>query len=113
MSMWSLKVVRDSSRPDSQETQLLRSSSPTSSGLLSNLTRRITLWVPGGEAQEKKSVLNLTHPVKRALIDNWDDMEKVKRRPCLINNRFTANINCKLQFLQLLCDHGVEYQGVR
>ena len=32
----------------------------------------------GGEAQEKRSVLNLSHPVKRALIDSWDDMEKVK-----------------------------------
>lgn len=31
----------------------------------------------GDAAQEKRSVLNLTRPVKRALIDNWDDMEKV------------------------------------
>lgn len=31
----------------------------------------------GDEAIHKRGVLNLYNPVKRGLIDNWDDMEKV------------------------------------
>ena len=31
----------------------------------------------GNVAQEKRSVLTLKYPIKRGIITNWDDMEKV------------------------------------
>lgn len=32
----------------------------------------------GGEALAKRSLLALTHPIKEGIIDNWDDMQKVR-----------------------------------
>ncbi|XP_027630252.1 actin-85C isoform X1 [Tupaia chinensis] len=34
-------------------------------------------WFIGGEAQEKRWKLNLQHPISRATITNWDNMEKI------------------------------------
>ena len=31
----------------------------------------------GDDAYSKRSVLNLKYPIKRGIITNWDDMEKV------------------------------------
>ena len=33
----------------------------------------------GAEAQAKRSLLTLTHPVDEGIITNWDDMQKVRR----------------------------------
>lgn len=31
----------------------------------------------GDEAQSKRAILNLTHPIKRGLVTDWGDMEKI------------------------------------
>lgn len=31
----------------------------------------------GDEAQSKRGILTLTHPVERGIITNWDDMVKI------------------------------------
>ena len=33
----------------------------------------------GDEAQSKRGVLTLTHPIERGIVTNWDDMEKIWR----------------------------------
>ena len=33
----------------------------------------------GDEAQNKRDVLTLEYPIKRGIITNWDDMEKVSK----------------------------------
>lgn len=31
----------------------------------------------GDEAQSKRGVLNLRYPIKRGIVTNWEDMEKI------------------------------------
>ena len=33
----------------------------------------------GDEAQSKHGILDLKYPIKRGIVENWDDMEKVKK----------------------------------
>ena len=32
----------------------------------------------GAEAQAKRALLSLTHPIEEGVITNWDDMQKVR-----------------------------------
>src|SRR4051812_39658074 len=49
----------------------------------------------GDEAEAMRGILNLTCPIKRGVVENWDDMEKV-RSACLceLRNPCCTGIDC-------------------
>ena len=52
----------------------------------------------GDEAQIKRGILTLKHPIEHGIVTNWDDMEKVKKEKVLL-------IRCLLFFLSDLASH--------